>query len=93
MDGDVCDICPNVSFFDEFDSDGDGYGDVCDNCPQDFNPLQKDEDGDSIGDECDQIASLRGAGSRCQTSQSPTEFLWIFTAFIMLHLRRPSTQS
>ena len=90
--GDVCDICPNISFFDEFDSDADGLGDVCDNCPQDFNPLQEDEDGDGIGDICDQVASLRGAGARCQVVNPVMQIGLLFLTVLGLHRRQRVTR-
>jgi len=88
----VCDICPNISFFDEFDSDSDGLGDVCDNCPLDFNPLQEDEDGDGIGDLCDQVASLRGAGARCQVVEPQYQILWFLLTFLGLRSRQRVTR-
>ena len=79
--------------FDEFDSDADGFGDVCDNCPLDYNPLQEDEDGDGIGDICDQVASIRGAGARCQVSNPQTSIWFFVLGYLGLRFRRRNNYS
>ena len=70
------------------DYDADGFGDVCDNCPLDYNPLQEDEDGDGIGDLCDQVASIRGAGARCQVVNPQTSFWFFVLGYLGLRRRR-----
>lgn len=52
------DNCPEVTNYEQNDTDGDGLGNACDNCKQTPNIDQANRDGDAYGDACDVCPTL-----------------------------------